>query len=84
MTHDHGGFFLLRFHVVVMDGCSLISVVIMVVGVVTSLHVLVCMVSLHQSSYFWGEGAIYVACRLRLAFPPTYLFEFNGLYNWTI
>jgi hypothetical protein len=52
--------------------------------VVTSLYTLVCMLILHGSSYLWGEGALCVVCRPRLAFPPSYLFELHGLESWVI
>ena len=42
------------------------------------------MLSLHESSYSWGEGALRVGCRPRLAFPPSYPFELNGLDSWVI
>ena len=32
----------------------------------------------------WGEGVVYEAYRLCFAFPPSYVFESQDLYNWAI
>jgi hypothetical protein len=44
--------------VVVVDGYFPVSVMIMVVGVVTSFHILACKLRLYDDSYIWGEGVV--------------------------
>ncbi|KAK2409165.1 hypothetical protein QL285_044613 [Trifolium repens] len=73
IPHGRGGFFFLLLLSRGGDGRFLPNI---------PLHALVCRLSLHEGSYFWGEDALCVACRPRLAFPPSYLFEFDGLDNW--
>ncbi|KAK2357715.1 hypothetical protein QL285_094962 [Trifolium repens] len=40
--------------------------------------------SLGSSSYFCGEGVAPVPRRLEVSFPPSFLFDLNGLEDWAI